>query len=315
MKLHVVYRSIGTENEKNRPPFYDKRLALGSLLRAAENSGVPIELVFLNDGPLPRERLELMRSAGEVMQAVCGSNRASVRRALTLPRERAWNVDDLVWFAEDDYLYTTHALAAVVEAARALGDADYFALYKGRRFAANATRLSPFIRQEVGDGQDTVLVGRSRWYRAVSTTSTFGCRVRTALADEWLLRHVPFGGGGFDHATCLTLQGYRPFGLHELGGTTLSSQEASAAKRVVRRLALTTIRLTLDAVALSRPTRARRTFVAAEPELATHMEIGQLAPDTDWAAEAASVADWLRDRELPSRSLPREHHVGVSEHG
>lgn len=295
MKLHVVYRSVGSENEKNRPPFYDKTLALASLLRAAERSGLSNELVFVNDGPIPLQRLDLMVAAGEVVQVSCGSNRASLRRALTFPRERGWEPDDLVWFAEDDYLYAPQAFAAVVAAARELRHADYFAHYSEPLFDP-ATRLSAGIeiRSRADGDRNAVPLVHPRWYDAPNTTSTFGARVRTLLADEWLLRTVPFTGGAFDCTTFLTLRGCIPFGLNELGGEPLDPRKASAAQRAVRRVALTAVRLALDAVALARPARARRILVAPEPQLATHMERGRLAPGTDWAAETALVADWLR---------------------
>jgi hypothetical protein len=300
-KLHVVCRSVGSENAKNRPAYYDKTLALASLVRAAGRSGLPTELVFVNDGPVPARRCELMATAGEVLQVDCGSNRASLRRVLSLPRERGWSGEDLVWFAEDDYLYAADAFAGVAAAARELRWADYFALYSELRFDPRATRGSPVLGERTRAQGDphAVTLGRARWYRAVSTTSTFGARVQTLLADERLLRTAPFVGGAFDHATCLALQGYRPFGLAELGGAPLDSAQASGAKRAARRAALTAARLALDAVALARPDRARRIIVAPDPDLATHLEEGALAPGTDWGAESATVAGWLDDHRLP----------------
>jgi hypothetical protein len=298
VELHVVCRSVGSENRKNRPAYYDKTTSLASLLRAAENSGVPTELVFVNDGPIPAGRLALMASAGELMHVACGSNRASLRRVLKLPRERGWPAGDLVWFAEDDYLYTADALASVAKAAQELVDADYFALYGELRYDRDAVRGAPtFVSnlRSAGD-RDAVALGRSRWYRTVSTTSTFGARVRTLVADERLLRSTPFVGGAFDHATFLALAGYRPFGVGELGGDPLPPGQASPPKRVARRAALTGSRLALNAAALARSQKARRTVVVPDPELATHMEEGLLAPGTDWAAETASVHEWMLER-------------------
>ena len=298
MELHVVCRSVGSENRKNRPAFYDKTTSLASLLRAAENVGVPTELVFVNDGPIPTGRLGLMASAGEVTHVACGSNRASLRRVLKMPRERGWASGDLVWFAEDDYLYTADALANVVKAAQELPDADYFALYGELRYDRDAVRGAPTFVSDLrshGD-RDAVALGRARWYRAASTTSTFGARVRTLLADERFLRTTPFVGGAFDHATFLALAGYRPFRLSQLGGQPLPPGQASPTKRAARRAVLTGSRLALNAAALARPEKARRIVVAPDPELATHMEEGMLAPGTDWAAETASVQDWMLER-------------------
>jgi hypothetical protein len=298
VELHVVCRSVGSENRKNRPAFYDKTMSLASLLRAAENVGITTELVFVNDGPIPANRLGMMASAGEVLHVSCGSNRSSLRRVLKLPRERGWARGDLVWFAEDDYLYTADALSGVVTAAQKLPGADYFALYSELRFDRDTVRRSPTIatRRRADGDQDAVALGRARWYQAVSTTSTFGVQVGTLLADERLLRTTPFAGGAFDHATFLALGGYRPFGFDELGGDPLPPGEMSPARRAARRVALTGVRLALDVAALARPNKARRTVVAPDPDLATHLEDGLLAPGTDWAAEADSVRDWMRAR-------------------
>src|SRR6266511_6323917 len=129
-RLQVIYRSHGRENTKGSPPYYRKLLALVSLLRAAEEAREPVDLVFLNDGWIPPERLAIMRSAGEVVaEARLGGNEGSFRKALAIPRVRKWSDDDLVWFAEDDYLYDPRALAGLIGAAAAMPEADYLALY------------------------------------------------------------------------------------------------------------------------------------------------------------------------------------------
>lgn len=296
MRLYVVCRSVGSENAKNRPDFYSKTIALASLLRSVQNVGIPTRLVFANDGPIPPDRLALMAAAGEVLPIRCGSNRSSYRLVLDLPRARGWAADDLVWFAEDDYLYTADALSAVVAAAEKLPEADYFTLYSRLRFGADATRRHPtYSPLDRADGDDgAVEIGRVHWYRAVSSTSTFGAWVHTLAADRRLLRSTPFVGGAFDHATCLAYQGYRPFRLDQLGGEPLEPGEHSAPKRVARRVVLTGLRGALDVAALVRPEHDRRVLVAPDPDLATHLEAGYLAPGTDWAAEARDVADWLR---------------------
>ena len=300
MKLWIVYRSVGTENAKNRPPFYSKKLALASFLRAVENAGVETGVLFVNDGPIPEDRLSMMSAAGEIVPINGGSNRASYRWVLRLPRLRGWAPDDLVWFAEDDYLYTADAFAELVEAAKRLLDADYFAVYSELRFAQWATRWHPRISDRTrADGDDrAVPIGRVRWYRAVSTTSTFGARVRTLVADEWLLRNAPFVGGAFDHATCLAYQGCRPFEWRRLTDIPASSRWPGPLGEPARRITLATLRALLNSVALALPENRRRVLVAPDPDLATHMETGLLAPGTDWEAEAEAVRAWS-----PSGSL------------
>ncbi|SNQ46279.1 conserved hypothetical protein [Frankia canadensis] len=307
MILRILYRSVGSENSKNRPSFYSKQLALASLLRAVERVGIPTRIVFVNDGSIPADRLSLMSAAGEVVQVTCGSNRSSYRHVLRMPRLRRWAPDDLVWLAEDDYLYTERSLSALVSAAAARPDAEYFTLYSTVRFTEASTRRRPQVEQSDGSPSGVPLVDGVPWVRAATTTSTFGVRVGTLVQDERLLRSIPFVGGAFDRATCLTLQGMQPFRLADLGGEPPREQPPTAAGRIARRAALTGLRASLNAVALARPERRRRTMIVPEPSLATHMELGgALVPGHDWPAEAEAVAQWLREREepLPARRAP-----------
>ncbi|ORT50914.1 MULTISPECIES: hypothetical protein [Frankia] len=297
MILRILYRSVGSENTKNRPTFYSKMLALASLLRAVENVDIPVRIVFVNDGPMPAERLAVMTSAGEVQSVQCGSNRASYRYVLRMPRVRRWSPDDLVWLAEDDYLYTEKSLSSLVAAATALPAVDYFTLYSTLRFSSTTTRRRPMIHRDGGSHSHAPVVDGVTWARAATTTSTFGLRVGTLLEDELLLRSIPFVGGAFDRATCLTLQGFQPFRLAELSGEPPAFAPPPPAARIARRVVLSGLRTTLNAVALARPERLRRTMLVPEPSMATHMELGEaLVPGHDWAVEAEAVQAWLQAR-------------------
>ncbi|EIV93540.1 hypothetical protein [Frankia sp. QA3] len=305
MILRILYRSVGSENAKNRPAFYSKKLALASLLRAVENVGIPTRIVFVNDGPIPADRLSMMADAGEVVPVTRGSNRASYRHVLRMPRLRGWAADDLVWLAEDDYLYTEHSLSALVSAAAALPDVEYFTLYGTSRLSPASTRRRPKVAEGGGNHEHAPVVEGVSWARAATTTSTFGLRVGTLVEDELLLRSIPFVGGAFDRATCLTLQGFQPFRLPELGGEPPMVELPTAAARIARRAALTGLRATLNAVALARPERRRRTLLVPALSLATHMELGDaLVPGYDWAAEADRVLAWLASRDANPTETP-----------
>ena len=67
MTLHLVYRSYGGENLKRRPFYYSKMLALISFVRAATKVR-DAELLFLNDGPIPDDKLAVMSRYGRVVQ-------------------------------------------------------------------------------------------------------------------------------------------------------------------------------------------------------------------------------------------------------
>ncbi|WP_380158628.1 hypothetical protein [Kineococcus sp. R86509] len=274
MRLHVVYRSHGGENSKGRPSWYSKRVGLASFCAAvaavrAQRPDADVEVVFLNDGPVPGDRLELMQLWGDPVGFEGGSNRRSYLAALALPRRRSWAAQDVLLLAEDDYLWRPEALVALVEAVSdpANAHADYFAPYG----------------EEV---EDTGLP--ARWTPLVSTTSTFAARVGAVREDERLLQLCALSGGNFDYASCLTLQGRRRFTLRELLEHHDPAEGTAAWRSALRRGYLFGMRAAVDLRSLRRPSR-RRVLLGAEPALATHMELGWIAPGP-WEEIAAAGA-------------------------
>ncbi len=294
-RLHVVMRSYGGENMKDRPDYYSKLVCLASVIRAASVLGAAAELVFVNDGSIPQDRMALMRSAGEVVQLEAGSNRASYRTAIQMAVRREWADTDLVWFAEDDYLYTPRSFERLLAAAQdpALAEIDYFSLYGGSAFDTSSGRLHAKERPErgaAGDPSPTV-VGDVTWFRSLATTSSFGVRYAALAQDAGLLRLMPFSGGAWDRTTCLTLQGLRPFTRQELVEDLLpfgNEPPLRWPRAVTRGL----VRLGLSPRALRRPSR-RRTMLGADPDQAGHLELGHLAPGTDWEQLAAETCAWV----------------------
>ena len=123
MRLHVVYRSTGGENPKARPAYYSKLGSLRSLLRnVGTQREARGELAFLDDGPVPDDRLEaIMASAGTVVETAAPRAAGRLyRRAIEEPQRRGWPDEDLVYLAEDDYLYRREALPALAAAAHEL---------------------------------------------------------------------------------------------------------------------------------------------------------------------------------------------------
>jgi hypothetical protein len=287
-------RSYGGENMKDRPDYYSKMTCLASLVRAAAAVDPAPALIFVNDGPMPADRLSMMHAAGEVVRLEAGSNRSSYRTAIALAARRDWADEDLVWFAEDDYLYRPSAFASLMAAAAApsMADADYFSLYGGSAFDTSTGRLHARPRPQRGAAGDpsAVVVGDVRWYRGMSTTSSFGVRRRALVADARLLRLMPFTGGAWDRTSCLTAQGLRPFTREELIEDLLPfrRQPVSGWPRALTR---GTVRLTLSTRALRRASH-RRVMRAADPDLAGHLELDQLSPGTDWEQLAAQTRAW-----------------------
>jgi hypothetical protein len=262
-RLHVVYRSHGGENSKDRPDWYSKLVGLESFCRAVDalrtsRPGLDPEVVFLNDGPIPADRLDLMRTWGDPVEVRAGSNRRSYLAGVALARRRGWDGADLVLLAEDDYLWRPESLVSLVDAAndpRGAG-ADYFA---------------PYGDAVADDGRP------ARWAPLRSTTSTFAARVGALREDEGLLRLCAYSGGNFDFATCLTLQGRARFSARELVTHHDAAPGTPAWRSGARAVYLTTLRTAVNLRSLRRPSR-RRVLLGAQPALATHMETGWIAP-------------------------------------
>ena len=121
MRLHTIYRTTGSENRKARPEWYSKSLAVESYLGSLGAVGDAGDLVFVVDGPMADTELVRLRRAGEVVQLDGVGNSSSYRWALDIVYERpSWADDELVYFAEDDYLYPPGALPRCLELRRAV---------------------------------------------------------------------------------------------------------------------------------------------------------------------------------------------------
>jgi hypothetical protein len=287
-RLHVLMRSYGGDNRKNRPDFYSKLVCLATLVRATQAVNPSPELIFVNDGPLPEDRAHLMRSTGEVIRRDAGSNRASYRWTVSLAVNRNWPAQDVVWFAEDDYLYRPDAFSRLMEAAREVRQADYFSMY-GADIAYGG---EPGYGEPGTATTATVQAGGHAWRRHESTTSSFGVRPEKLRQDARLLRLMPATGGAWDTTSCLIYQGRLPFSGAELKADLLPFG-SRPPRTWPRALARGSIRTSVSLRALRRPTR-RRVLLGAEPDLIAHMETGGYDSRTDWESLARETRAWLR---------------------
>ena len=297
-RLRLVYRSYGGENRKNRPFFYNKLLTLTSFIRAAAQ--VPeAEVIFLNDGPIPQARLDLMNRYGTPHPIEGGPNglRASYRYGLKLPDKLGWPDEDVVAYVEDDYLFTEDAFIALADAADQLPEVSYFALYGARPESDEPADREFHGVPHSWSAQPDLVAGGRRWVNIASTTSTFCARVgalREDLPIFWQCM-IPFRKRFLDHETCLLYQGLVPYrGMELLTG--LPDDYVPSARGVVRTVFLVPFRIGLNI-------RARRQkdphyLYAVTPNLTNHLEEGVMNQDQDWPAEAAGVAAWAQDQQL-----------------
>jgi hypothetical protein len=299
MKVHAIYRSTGSENQKARPPYYDKTLCLLSFIRAVRHCREPVEVIFLNDGHIPDERLRLMSAAGEVMALPGVGNFASKRAALSLIDWRRWEDSDLLYVAEDDYLYLPEALDFLVAAAKEIPQASYFTLY-------DYPRDDNLGNQTYDRGQTRVFLGGGRHWRSVeSTPDTFGARIEAMRADAWLHwlgTRSPQTGSPFirrdkqlpapspAHAIWNATQGLGPYQIVHAIMHRMGFMAGIPKDPVIRR-----VRLGGALRRLLSPRTVYRLLIAPLPSLATHLELPDVAPLVDWAAVAAQTSQWAKE--------------------
>ncbi|WP_369140780.1 hypothetical protein [Modestobacter versicolor] len=305
-RLRILYRHYGGDNDKPRPEYYSKMLALASMLRAVEALDVEPEIVYINDAVSPGPILSLMEQTGEVVPVRGGSDAKSYRAMIDREVARPASPDQFLWFSEDDYLYRRDALQLLTSGLAALPGADYVTMYGSRSLdvASSGPRAVSFAPGGAeGDPGAAITVDGVQWYRAFASTSTYGTRLGTLREDRRLLVLCANSGGPWDRTTSQVLAGYRPFGLAELREDVLPRGSVSAADRG-KGLARAAMRVAVTARSLRRQSR-RRTLFAADPELISHMEVhdsttrtvpSAQSAATDWAAIAAETVNWAEGR-------------------
>lgn len=300
-RIHLVLRSYGGENRKNRPGYYSKLLALTSFVRAT--SMVPdADVIFLNDGPVPAEHLALMEQFGQVVSMPDGpaGMRATYWYAVTLPqRHPEWDDEDIVSLNEDDYLFRSDAFEVLEDAAAEIGQAGYFSVYGERPDYDSPTVRADFaLPHGWVPAADQVVAGRT-WFNQPGITSTFSGRAGALRRDAALFRHcmIPFRQRFLDHETCLMYQGFVPYrGWDLIAG--LPGDFDPGVRGVVRTVFLIPFRLAMNVHALIR--RERHLLYCLTPNEATHLDLPVISPDHDWAAEALTVQQWAAEQGLES---------------
>lgn len=298
VKLYAIYRSYGGENRKSRPAYFSKLLALASFVRAVHQLESPCEITFLNDGPVANDVYRLMQAVGRVVRLDRLGMRRSYAKALALAAGWTGDESDMVWLAEDDYLYRPDALQQLLSAARLIPWASYFTLYAS--FPTPETQTSgeeDLVTPRRWRNRGGVTIHGHDWCHAVSATSTFGARLPVLRRDRRLFRAALYSARAWDHQTCLAYQGYMPFRGRSLLQDPSGRGTESMQSRI-RVLCATPVKVVVDAMAYRRA-RQPALLVAPRPALATHLELPYIAPGTDWAAEAEATTEWARARGIP----------------
>lgn len=275
MRLHVIYRTTGGENTKPRPEGYSKAGALRSFCASLDRVANRGDVVFVVDGPIGADDREQLNAIGEVVGLPGVGNAGSYRHVLRLVHEREWADDDLVYVAEDDYLYLPDALPRVVSAAARIHRAAFFTPYDHPDYYNHPSAVR-FDRHHRRDRWD---VDGIEWRAVRSTTMTFGARVGALRRATWF--HVLGSRGNYPH----------DFDIWSASQTWLYRG------RIARSLAYRRARTPVAGPSLSLGDGVRALFadprrtllVAPRAPLAAHMETDLMPAGVDWTAVAAGV--------------------------
>lgn len=177
-QLAVFYRSTGPDRFPRRPAYFDKLTCLRSFLGSVRPVREQVAITFVNDGPVPPERTELMARWGDVVQLPGIGNGPSFRD--TLRRALAQPDDAIVYFAEDDYLYVEPAFGRLLDVFREAPWVDYVTLFD---------HLDRYRRtDDARRGRSRILVAAGQHWRTVeSTCMTFGARAHRLRADRGIV--------------------------------------------------------------------------------------------------------------------------------
>ena len=303
MRLHVLYRSYGGENAKGRPPYYDKRLSLVSFLRSAGE--VPdVDVTFVNDGPIPADRLELMQASGaRVLPIDAGGVRRSYRAALRYAIDSDWADDDVVYLLEDDYLHVPDGIERLDRAMRAMPEVSYLLTY-------GSTWTHPVVPVE--ELEDTRPVGwrpgvatqvdGQTWRPTFAPTSTYAVRVGALRQDYRIVLqgHLPYRKHYLDLQMGLVWQGYEPYKWPAVAREAVGLTPGGLREKV-RGIAEAPFKVAFNLRSHRRPGRRRLLYVA-EPNLAVHMESAHISPGRDWASIARDTRQWSDEGGLARRA-------------
>lgn len=296
MTTHLIYRSYGGENSKSRPGWFSKLLCAASFARAAEQADVRVH--WLDDGPVPADRMRLFEEFGDV-QTIAGGPvgmRRSYVTALRLAIESDWADDDLVYFCEDDYLHTPDAVQAL-KAVETRPEVSYVALYGATPEYANPKEYPTGYHYPEGwPTRPDIEVDGFRLVHVVSTASTFGARLGALRADYPIFRQamLPFRNRYLDHETCVIYQGQRPYSpIEHLTGPPNDFEPT--VRGVARAAFLVPFRVALT-LRSQRNAADPHLLYAAAPNLGCHAELGVMNPGRDWDALAVDTRAWAVDR-------------------
>jgi hypothetical protein len=204
MGLTAIFRTHPGESLRERPAYHSKLLTLQSFLLAWRRLDRRRLVVVVDGKSMPAEYTELYeRYADEIRYLGGGSGNNGTYKA-TFPLLGGIGDDELVFQAEDDYLYMEDALTELVAAAAEIPQADYFCPYD---HPDRYTR-----KDDARSGRERIFFAGNRHWRSIeSNCLSFGARAGVLKKDLYIHRLFSLPRSPRDRKIWRMTQGIGPF--------------------------------------------------------------------------------------------------------
>lgn len=260
----AIYRLSSARKSEIRPPWFSQNSCLFSFIRAlsyARRQGLRVRAVLFVDGEV---EADLLKRFGDNFDSRVElsklGNSLSFRNAL---RYACHQSEDLVLFAEDDYLWKEESIANSISA---------LLIDRRVRYASPYTHPGalPFKRSVLGRRRRPALL-RDDWSSISETTMTFAVRRKDLISDSYCWLLATFGKSPKDGFAFKAIIQGKPFLLI-----------ANAGFRDLKRIAnILTLRL-LYRSSLVRIGIKVPMLIQPNSSLATHLHIPYISVSFDW---------------------------------
>ena len=176
--MKVLYRFTDTNNGKNRPAWFHKRRLLEQAIYIFRNHDFYLMADNITYDTYTQYLVTLLPS-DRIIVTSCGNSKSFIS-FMHFALQTFSDENEIIYFAEDDYVYTSHAPAILQEG---LGIADYVTGYDHRdKYMEVSNGGNPLVT-EGGESTRVLLTASSHWKITNSTCMTFGTRLKTLRED------------------------------------------------------------------------------------------------------------------------------------
>jgi glycosyltransferase involved in cell wall biosynthesis len=203
--MKVLYRFTDSINGKNRPEWFNKTKLLKQFLQRFKNDEI---FVFADN--IGVDTYEYLRSVikdpdDHLIITYLGNSKSFIYVA-QFALDNFSDDDEIIYFAEDDYLYRENAAQILVEGVRDIG-ADYVTGYDHPdKYISRAKGGDNPELDDDGEKTTVYLSASSHWKITNSTTMTFATKLRTLREDFSIMCAHCQGGTPSDYAMFVTLR-------------------------------------------------------------------------------------------------------------